>query len=63
MKFDNAFITKSGFVGMQFKAKNKEILSVWYDGATVHFTEGFSKKDTEAAVSYYNKNYTNFIRN
>ena len=61
MKFDNAFITKSGFAGMQFISKDKRSFFVWSDGAAIHFSEGFSRKDTEAAISFYNTKHSSFL--
>ena len=62
MKFETAFITKSGHVGMQFISKDKRNFFVWSDGSTIHFSEGFSRKDTEAAVSFYNTKHSSFLR-
>lgn len=62
MKFDNAFITKTGHVGMQFISKDKRSFFVWSDGAAIHFSEGFSRKDTEAALSHYNAKASSFLR-
>ena len=62
MKFETAFITKSGQVGMQFISKDKRNFFVWSDGSTIHFSEGFSRKDTEAAVSFYNTKHSSFLR-
>lgn len=62
MKFDNAYLTKSGHVGMQFVSKDKRNFFIWSDGSTVHFSEGFSRKDTEAALSYYNAKSSSFLR-
>lgn len=63
MKFENAFLTADNSIGMQFKSKSKQLFTVWMDShGVIHFTEGFSKKDTEEAISYYNKNFSNFIR-
>ena len=62
MKFETAFITKSGQVGMQFISKDKRSFFVWNDGAAIHFSEGFSRKDTEAALSHYNAKASSFLR-
>ena len=62
MKFETAFITKLGHVGMQFISKDKRNFFVWNDGDTLHFSEGFSRKDTEAALSYYNAKSSSFLR-
>ena len=62
MKFDNAFITKFGHVGMQFISKDKRSFFVWNDGDTLHFSEGFSRKDTEAALTLYNAKSSSFLR-
>ena len=62
MKFETAFITKFGHVGMQFISKGKRSFFVWNDGDTLHFTEGFSRKDTEAAISFYNAKSSSFLR-
>ena len=62
MKFETAFITKTGHVGMQFISKDKRRFFVWSDCSTVHFSEGFSRKDTEAALSYYNAKSSSFLR-
>lgn len=61
MKFETAFITKFGHVGMQFISKDKRSFFVWNDGDTLHFSEGFSRKDTEAAVSFYNTKHPSFL--
>ena len=62
MKFETAFITKTGHVGMQFISKDKRSFFVWSDGAAIHFSEGFSRKDTEAALSHYNAKASSFLR-
>lgn len=62
MKFETAFITKSGHVGVQFVSKDKRSFFVWNDGDTLHFSEGFSRKDTEAALSHYNAKHSSFLR-
>lgn len=61
MKFETAFITKFGHVGMQFISKDKRSFFVWNDGDTLHFTEGFSRKDTEAAISFYKNKHSSFL--
>ena len=61
MKFETAFLTKSGHVGMQFTSKDKRSFFVWYDGAAIHFSEGFSRKDTGAAISLYNTKHSSFL--
>ena len=61
MKFETAFITKSGHAGMQFVSKDKRSFFVWSDGAAIHFSEGFSRKDTEAALSFYNTKHSSFL--
>ena len=61
MKFETAFITKSGHVGMNFISNDKRNFFVWSDGSTIHFSEGFSRKDTEAAVSFYNTKHSSFL--
>ena len=62
MKFETAFITKTGHAGMQFISKDKRSFFVWSDGAAIHFSEGFSRKDTEAALSHYNAKASSFLR-
>ena len=62
MKFETAFITKTGHVGMQFISKDKRSFFVWSDGAAIHFSEGFSRKGTEAALSHYNAKTSSFLR-
>ena len=61
MKFETAFITKTGHVGMQFISKDKRSFFVWNDGDTLRFSEGFSRKDTEAAISFYNTKHSSFL--
>ena len=61
MKFETAFITKSGHVGMQFISKDKRNFFVWSDGSTIHFSEGFSRKDTEVAISFYHTKRSSFL--
>ena len=61
MKFETAFITKSGHVGMQFISKDKRSLFVWRDKYVIHYSEGFSRKDTEAAISFYNTKHSSFL--
>ena len=61
MKFETAFLTKLGHVGMQFINKDKRSFFVWNDGDTLHFSEGFSRKDTEAAISFYNTKHSSFL--
>lgn len=60
MKFETAFLTKSGHVGMQL-IKDKRNFFVWSDGDTLHFSEGFSRKDTEAAIFFYNTKHFSFL--
>ena len=60
MNFETAFITKFGHVGMQF-VKDKRNFFIWSDGDTLHFSEGFSRKDTEAAVFFYNAQHSSFL--
>ncbi len=61
MKFETAFLTKSGHVGMQFISKDKRSFFVWRNGECLHFSEGFSRQDTEAAVSFYNTKHSSFL--
>lgn len=62
MKFETAFITKTGHVGMQFISKDKRSLFVWRDKDVIHYSEGFSRKDTEAALTFYNAKSSSFLR-
>lgn len=62
MKFETAFITNTGQVGMQFISKDKRNFFVWNDGAAIHFSEGFSRKDTEAVLTFYNAKSSSFLR-
>ena len=62
MKFETAFITKTGQVGMQFISKDKRNFFVWRNGDTLHFSEGFSRKDTETALFHYNAKASSFLR-
>ncbi len=61
MKFETAFITDTCHVGMQFISKDKRNFFVWSDGDTLHFSEGFSRKDTEAAIHFYNTKHSSFL--
>ena len=61
MKFEAAFISKFGRVSMQFISKDKRNFFVWNDGDTLHFSVGFSRKDTEAAISFYHTKRSSFL--
>lgn len=56
MKFDNAFLTATNHVGMQFTNKRRQVFSVYEDVTGLHFSEGFSKEDTEKCITYYERN-------
>lgn len=60
MKLDNAFLTATNHVGMQFINKRREVLSVYEDNSGLHFSEGFSKEDTEKCVTYFERNKERF---
>lgn len=62
MKFDNAFKTKEGFVGMQFVSKDKRTLTVHRDKDGLHITEGFGVKDTNFCLNYYLENSSRFLK-
>lgn len=61
MKFETAFLTKSGHVGMLFINKDKRSLFVWRDKDVIHYSEGFSRKDTEAVLTIYNTKSSSFL--
>jgi len=63
MRFDNAFITKNKNVGMQFKNNKNALLTIWDDGKRLHFTEGFTKEETESALAHYNHTKESFRGN
>lgn len=54
MKFDNAFLTKNGDVGMQFVNKKRDVLSIYPDAnGNVHISEHFSHQEKQSALTYY----------
>lgn len=61
MKFDNAFLTATKHVGMQFINKRREILTVYEDNNGLHFSEGFSKEDTEKCLTFFERNKVRYI--
>ena len=54
LKFDNAFLTKSGNVGMQFKNKEGKILSVYKDQkGTLQVSEEANEQEKSVLVAQY----------
>ena len=62
MKFDNAFKTAEGFVGMQFVSKDRRTCTVYRDKDGVHITEGFGVKDADFCLNYYLNNNARFSK-
>lgn len=53
MKFDNAFLTINGQVGMQFRNKG-ELVSIYRDAEDkIHTSEGLSEEDVAKLSSRY----------
>ena len=54
LKFDNAFLTKSGNVGMQFKNKEGKVLSIYKDHkGDVQVSEDIDWKEGAFLVAQY----------
>lgn len=53
MKFDNAFLCKSGVVGMQFVNSKGAIISVFHDGKKLRCSEDASPKEKDCVLKIY----------
>lgn len=62
MKFDNAFMCKSGVVGMQFMLPNSSLITVFHDGNSLQASESFPEKLRQAAMIKYNSLHNRFVR-
>lgn len=53
LRFDNAFMCKSGFVGMQFVNQKGAIISIFHDGKELKITEGLPLREEQEIYKKY----------
>lgn len=61
LKFDNAFMCKSGVVGMQFQNKKRQLVSVFHDGKSLQVSQDFPTAQQQEAMQHYTKMLHKFI--